>query len=590
MMKRFFTSMLGALAAIWISVSLLAILGFIGIVALVSVAMKESQPKKVTENSILYINLDTDLEEINPALDMASVLYGKDGNVTLLQPAIEAIKKAEKDRRIRGIYIYGGAISAGTASLKSFRDALEHFKETSGKWVIAYGDELTQASYYFCAGADELYLNPEGMVDLHGLSSSIMFYKNLLEKIGVNVQVVKVGTFKSAVEPFILDSISPANRLQVSQYIGTIWNNLATTIADERGMTLQRVNELADSMLLTLPASELVNLGVVDQTLYRHQVEDLLRERVGVERDDDLPLIAITDYYADIKESIFNKSRNKIAVLYAVGAISEDGNEGITSSALVPRILELAENDEVRGMVLRVNSPGGSAYASEQIWEALDQFKKTGKKLYVSMGDYAASGGYYISCGAEKIYASPVTLTGSIGIYGLIPEGKELLKKIGINFSYVNTNANGDFPNLTSPMTEFQKASMQNRVNRGYETFVGRVAEGRHLSVDSVKAIAEGRVWAGATAHEIGLVDELGSLDETIEALAAECGLSHYELDIYPRMNPSFWETFTSMTGSVSETVLRKAMGEQGYEIFRKARRIEELQGIQCIMPDELEF
>lgn len=586
-MKRFFTAMLGSLAAIWISISLLMLLTFLFIVGLVASSLREVSPPQIKDKAILYINLGTALAEINQNANLQSILYGVDENVTLLQPAIKAIEHAETDKRVKGIFIDAEAVSGGVASLKSLHDALQHFKEASGKWVIAYGDQITQGSYYLASTADDLYLNPQGMIDIHGLSASIMYFKGLLEKLGVEVQVLKVGTFKSAVEPYILDSISPANRLQVSQYLGSLWSNLAESMAQSRSLTSERLNEMADSMLITVGAPELVAVGLVDQTLYRHEVEDLLKERINILQDEKLPLISLNDYYADIKESLLDKSRNKVAVLYAVGEISESGNEGITSNKMVPQILSLADDDDVKALVLRVNSPGGSAFASEQIWEALETFKKKGKKFYVSMGDLAASGGYYISCGAEKIYASPVTLTGSIGIFGLIPNVNGLMKEhLGLNISTVSTNSNGDFPNIYEPMTPFQYASMQNMINRGYETFVGRVAEGRDLSVDSVKSIAEGRVWAGSTALEIGLVDELGTLDDAISAVAEEAGLSSYETVYYPRFKSNFWDVFNSLGGNIYDACMRKAMGDQAFELYKKARRAENIEPVLCLMPE----
>lgn len=591
MMKRFFNTMLASLAAIWISISLLVILGFIFTAAIISLAMRESRPPKIEEKSILYLNLGTTISEITPNANLQSVLYGEDENILLLQPAIDAIKKAATDRRIRGIYIDAEAVSGGLASLKSLNEALQEFKNTSGKWILAYGDQITQGSYYLASVADQIFLNPEGMVDIHGLSQTIMFYKGLLEKLGVEVQVLKVGTFKSAVEPYILDSISPANREQMQAYLGSLWNNISHSMASARGLTDERFNEIADSVLLTKSAEEVKNLNIVSQLMYRHEVDDILRERLGLSAEDDLPLIDVMSYYADIKESILDISKNKIAVLYAVGEISETGDEGIVSSRLVPQILKLAQDENVKAMVLRVNSPGGSAFASEQIWEALEQFKATGKKLYVSMGDYAASGGYYISCGADKIYSSPVTLTGSIGIFGLIPEAQGLMKNhLGITTSNVSTNKNGDFPSFYKPMTPFQRASMQQRIERGYATFTGRVAEGRHLSIDSVKSIAEGRVWAGSTALELGLVDELGSLDKVIKDIAEASNLSHYELVFYPRFKSNFWDVFSTLGGSVSEMVMRKAMGDQAYEIYRRARRVENMDPIQSYTELDIEL
>lgn len=587
MMKRFFTAMLGSLAAIWISIILISLLGFIVMAGIIGAAIRDNVPNPVGEKSILYIDLDTYITEVAPNVTMEDFLYGNTDPVLKLQPAIDAIRAAETDRRIKGIFINASIVESGAASLKSLHDALLHFKENSGKWIVAYGEQVSQGAYYVSALSDEFYINPEGMLDIHGLTASVWFYKGLFEKLGIEYEVVKVGTFKSAVEPFILDSISPASRMQMQQYMDAIWNNLSATMAQDRGLTQENINGMADSMLLSVAPAQLVKMGLADQTLYRHEVEENLRSKIGLDADAKLPFVSIDNYYDEMSVKLKPKAKDKIAVLYAQGSISEDGKEGIIANKMVPLILELSRKDEIKAMVLRVNSPGGSAYASEQIWEALEQFKATGKPLYVSMGDYAASGGYYISCGADKIYASPVTLTGSIGIYGLIPNFKGLLNDhLGIHVSHVATNKNSDFPAVTAPMTPFQHAAMQQYVNRGYETFVSRVAHGRDISVDSVKVIAEGRVWAGVTALSIGLVDELGSLNQAIEDIAVKADLTNYDLDIYPRPKEGFWDMFNSLSSDLTSTVMRKAMGEHAYEIYRRAKRMEEVDRMQCVMED----
>lgn len=590
MMKRFFTVMLGSLAAIWISVGLLMLLGIVWLTAMVAGVVKESRPSKVEPNSVLYINLATTVAELNTNADLRGLLEGADEDVLLLQPAIEAINHAVNDHNIRGLFIEAGPVSGGVAALRSLREAVEHFAAQSGKWTIAYGEQITQGSYYVASAADKIYLNPQGMIDIHGLSTQVMFYKGLLDKLGVDIQVLKVGTFKSAVEPYILTEISEANRLQIQEYMNPIWADMTNAMSQSRNISVDELNLLADSILMTKSATELREANLIDGTFYAHEMREELAGRVGVDDPDDLQLVDIADYYESVKGHLNSRSKNKIAVLYAVGEITEQGPGGIASETLVPRIEELAADDEIVGMVLRVNSPGGSAYASEQIWEALQQFKKKGKTLYVSMGDLAASGGYYISCGADKIYASPVTLTGSIGIFGLVPDVKGLLTdKLGVTVGTVSTNANGAFPSVLEPMTPFQREQMQRMINRGYETFVGRCAEGRHVSVDSIKAIAEGRVWAGVTALNIGLVDELGTLDDAVAALASQLNLDKYEVVVYPKFKSNIWDVLASMGSSVGEVAMRKIMGPEAYEIYRRARKLETMEPVQCLMdPVEL--
>ena len=589
MMKRFFTSMLAALAAIWISVPLLCIIALLFIGAIVSIGSSGKENGTPADGSVLYVNLATTLAERPSNPDMQSVIYGIEDEATLLQPTLNAIKQAADDDKIEGIYIDAGPLSGGLASVYTLATAIDDFRNTSGKWVIAYGDNISQASYLVAAGASELYLNPEGMVDIHGLASNITFYKGLLDKLGVEMQVVKVGTFKSAVEPYILTSISDANRLQMQALLDAMWDKVTAHIAGCRGTVKDAVNAWADSMLLTQAPATLVRRNIVDSLLYRHQAEEIIKDRLGISHSKDIPFVPV-DRYSDADSPInkLYRSRNgkEIAVLYAEGAIAESGSSGITSDKLVPQILSLAENKEVAAMVLRVNSPGGSAFASEQIWEALEQFKKAGKPLYVSMGDYAASGGYYISCGADRIFASPVTLTGSIGIYGLIPNFHGLLTDhLGITQSTVSTNSFGAFPDVARPLSPFELASMQNMVNRGYETFVGRCAEGRDMPVDSIKAIAEGRVWDGATALEIGLVDELGTLDQAVEAVAEAAGLSSYTLVEYPDNKPNIWSILIAASRDLDTSVRRSVMGKEAFEVYSEINRISSLKGVQAISP-----
>ena len=581
--------MLAALAAIWISVPLLCIIALLFVGAIVSIGSSGKENGTPADGSVLYINLATTLAERPSNPDMQSVIYGIEEEATLLQPTLNAIRQAADDDKIEGIYIDAGPLSGGLASVYTLATAIDDFRKNSGKWVIAYGDNISQASYLVASGASELYLNPEGMVDIHGLASNITFYKGLLDKLGVEMQVVKVGTFKSAVEPYILTSISDANRLQMQALLDAMWDKVAEHIAGCRDTGKEAVNEWADSMLLTQAPSTLVDRNIVDSLLYRHQAEEIIKDRLGISHSKDLPIVPV-ERYADA-DSPLNKlyrTRNgkEIAVLYAEGTIAESGSSGITSDRLVPQILDLAENKEVAAMVLRVNSPGGSAFASEQIWEALEQFKKAGKPLYVSMGDYAASGGYYISSGADRIFASPVTLTGSIGIYGLIPNFHGLLTDhLGITQSTVSTNSFGAFPDVAKPLSPFELASMQNMVNRGYETFVSRCAQGRDMPVDSIKAIAEGRVWDGATAREIGLVDELGTLDQAVEAVAEAAGLSSYTLVEYPDNKPNIWSILIAASRDLDTSVRRSVMGKEAFELYSEINRLSSLKGVQAISP-----
>ena len=594
MMKNFFTSMLGALAAIWISLGILFILCIFTFTALIASSIKKDGNQKIEENSILYLDLNTTVSEEASLQDFNSILYnGKTDPALLLQPTLTAIENAATDNRIKGIYINAGIVSAGTASAYDLANAIDKFRRESGKWVVAYGETVNQKSYLISSGASEFFINPEGMIQIEGLTGTVMFYTGLLEKLGVGIQVFKVGTFKSAVEPFMLKEISPANRMQMEQYMGSLWDTISEHIASERGITRLDVNNLADSLVMTYSGKELVQARLADATMYLHEVEDHLRGLVGVDKEKPLPLIGVSDYYEGMNRNrLVEKDNDDIVVLYATGDITTSDREGIASDRLVPIILKLAERKKLKGMVLRVNSPGGSAYASEQIWEALEVFKESGKSLYVSMGDYAASGGYYISCGADRIFASPVTLTGSIGIFGIVPNVKGLLNNhLGITVSTVTTNANGSFPPIYEPLNSFEQAAMQRMINRGYETFVGRCADGRHMSVDSIKEIAEGRVWAAPKALEIGLVDQLGNLDDAVEALADELGLTDYKLGVLPEPKLSMFDYLISALQNMDQVRIENAIGPQAFEYYQKLKKIEEMERVQCRMEEvEIEF
>lgn len=571
--------MLGSMAAVWLSAALFVIIGTVSMIVLLS---GRNVKVSVSDNSVLVVNLTGVVEERPVQTDMMDELYGSAEKVSPLNRMVNGIRAAKDDDRIEGIFIQAQGISAGVASLEAIQEALADFKE-SGKWIVAYGDTYAQSDYYLASIADELYVNPVGSVDIHGLAATTIFFKGLLDKVGVEMQVVKVGQFKSAVEPFIRTDMSEPSRLQQQVFLDNIWKDLSATIASNRGVPATKVNEWADSLVVCDSPEYCVKQKIVDRTCYRHQVLDLLKEKCGQNTDDELNAVNVLDYaeVADIPHT--GSNRDRIAVLYACGDITESADDGIASDRMVPQILELAENDNIRGMVLRVNSGGGSAFASEQIWEALRQFQDTGKRLYVSMGDYAASGGYYISCGASRIYAYPGTLTGSIGIFGLIPCAKGLLNEhLGITTDIVSTNANGGFLSLDKPMTPSQAARLQSEIERGYETFVSRCAAGRDMSVDSIKAIAEGRVWDGGQALKLGLVDKLGGLDMAVTDLAAELNLSKYQVVEYPRQDMTFWELLVEQE-NLQRRAIEARLGDS-YQIYEEASKLLNMSRQQCRM------
>ena len=580
-MKNFFLSLLGALAAIWLS-ALIGFFIFAMIVGgIVASSFSSDTPAKVEKHSILHLTLEGMMEDRESPREFSMAMFNDEYTEPMsLEVLGRVIRQAANDDNIEGIFLDCKGLEAGMAQIEALSKVIKEFKE-SGKWIYSYSDGYAQGDYILASVSDTIFLNPVGMVDIHGLQSQVLFFKNLLDKLGVEMQVVKVGTYKSAVEPFILDHMSEANHEQISLFLNQIWGRFANEIAENRSVTVEQVNTWANSSLFAAAAEKLVEEKVVDRLVYRREIDDILAK---LSHDDEPRLISYTDY-AKSNPAKQKKHQHEIAVLYALGDITESDKTGIASERLVPEIIKLAKDDDVEGLVLRVNSGGGSAFASEQIWEALEYFKSTGKPFYVSMGDYAASGGYYISCGAEKIYAEPVTLTGSIGIFGLIPNLKGLITdKIGINMASVSTNS-GDLPTLFAPMTPQQRAAMQSSVDRGYELFTSRCAEGRHTTVDSIKAIAEGRVWDGMTAQKIGLVDELGGLDEAVAALALKLGYSkgEYYTTAYPDVKLEWWEEIYKMSGNIRASIIDSHLGD-AKEYYDAMREFENWDNVQARM------
>lgn len=545
--------MLGTMAGMWISVILGFFCLFMLIGAIVGSSARDSGVK-VEKHSILFFDLSGEVIERSQAKSLMQLLQEEQSSAPTLQEMIAALRLAKDDSKIEGLYLQCNGAAMGSASREELLQAIADFKD-SGKWIYAYSDTYTQGDYIIATTADHLVLNPQGSVDVHGLGGTTPFFKGLLDKLGVKMQIFKVGTFKSAVEPFMLDKMSEPARMQMQQYCDTIWLAAATTIADNRDLPLSRVNELATQLIATRTGETFVEDKLVDRLDYRRVSVNTLKELSGIDSDAALRLISPADYLST-KQSVidFGANRDHIAVLFAVGDIVDSGKEGIVGPDMVDRIVSLADDDHVLGMVFRVNSPGGSAFASEQIWEALQYFKSKNKKLYVSMGDYAASGGYYISCGADKIFADRTTITGSIGVFGMVPDLSGLVTdKFGISFSTVETNPNAAPATVLEPLTDAQKTAIQQSVENIYDLFTTRVAEGRHMSQDSVKAIAEGRVWIGSRAIQIGLVDEIGSLRDAIAAMVDNYDISDDAVRAYPEIKEKIWEQILRESGGLEE-------------------------------------
>lgn len=536
--------MLGTMAGLWLSFLLFFVVLFAGLAAYLAKSLG-SADTDTTPKHILYIDLSGSIPERAPELSLQDLMNIENIGTETFSDILTALSLAAKDKEIHGIVINCGGSELGMASRGELVEALKKFKEESdGKWILAYADNYTQGDYYVASVADEINLNPIGSVDIHGLASNTLFFKNLLDKIGVEMQVVKVGSYKSAVEPFIRTDMSAPSREQTTVFLSQIWKHIAGQIADNRSTDLKDVNDWADSLSMTWDATTYVDLGIVDWLRYRADFDDFIREKENLDATDKLPYVTPAKYLSSDKlAELGEMSKKHIAVYYAIGDIVDSGDGGIVGSKVVSDINKLRDDENVLGMVLRVNSGGGSAFASEQIWYAVCSFQSTGKPVYVSMGDYAASGGYYISCSADSIFADPATLTGSIGIFGLIPNAHKLLTdKIGISFDLVETNPGANIPVGYKPMSPRQYAAMQSYVERGYDLFTSRVAEGRNIPQDSVKAIGGGRVWDGMSALKIGLVDTIGGLNNALSALADKLGIDADKYVAYPTTEEKWYD------------------------------------------------
>lgn len=560
MLKRFLLNSLSSFVGTWIAILLFGIVCVLTIIGIGVRLGSASVGNGVGRNSVLTLDLSGLIEEReeNIVPDYSMLLSGKMEKPQTLEVIAKALREAAVNKNIKGLYIKCGAVAASPATLNAIRNEVSEFKK-SGKKVYAYGDVLMSGAYYVASVADSVFINPYGSVEMSGLSSTSLYMKGLFEKVGISWQVVKVGTFKSAVEPYIMDEMSEPAKAQLDTLFGNMWGYMRERICENRKkLTPEKIDSLINVVSITFaPVEDAVGSGLVDKAVYERTMDGRIASMVGVDKDD-INFVSPTDLIIENAFEINPGGKNRIAVLYASGEIVDGSPTGINYEQLVPIITDLADDEDVKGLVLRVNSPGGSAFGSDQIGEALDYFKSKGKPLSVSMGDYAASGGYWISCGADVIYADPLTITGSIGIFGLIPNGEVLLEKIGVNPQYAGTNPSANFPTLFKPMDERQLDVVQQNVERGYDRFINRVATGRKMSEQKVRAIAEGRVWDAIKAKELGLVDYLGSLEDAIAWTAKKASVSdNYNLVVYPVLKPSIWNmivdggTFEKMAAGI---------------------------------------
>ena len=589
-MKDFLKFTLATVTGIILSSIVLFIIGMVTLFGIVSTADTETIVKK---NSVMMLDLNGVLVERTQEspLGILSQLFSDDSNTYGLDDILSSIKKAKENENIKGIYLQASMLGTSYASLQEIRNALLDFKE-SGKFIIAYGDSYTQGLYYLSSVADKVLLNPKGMIEWKGIASAPLFYKDLLQKIGVEMQVFKVGTYKSAVEPFISTEMSPANREQVTAFINSIWGQVTEGVSASRSLPVDSLNALADRMLMFYPAEESVQCGLADTLIYRNDVRDYLKQWAELKEDDRLPILGLSDMINVKKNTPKDKSGNIVAVYYASGEItdysgSSASEEGIVGTKVIRDLRKLKENDDVKVVVLRVNSPGGSAFASEQICHAVKELK-TKKPVIVSMGDYAASGGYYMSCMADTIVAEPTTLTGSIGVFGMIPNLKGLSEKVGLTFDVVKTNKFADLGVIMRPFNQDEKALIQMSVAQSYDTFISRCAEGRHMTKEAIEKVGEGRVWTGEMAKELGLVDVLGGIDTALEIAVRKAGIEGYTVVSYPAKQDLLSSLLnTKPTNYVESQILKSKLGEY-YQQFGMLKNLKERSMIQARIPFEL--
>ncbi len=584
-MKGFFKQVLATIVGL---IAFGAIVSIMGIMSVVGMIASGQATQKVNDNSVLVLNLSGVIEEQGQE-NILGQLTGNTVNNLGLDNLLSAIKKAKDNDNIKGIYIEAGVLQAGYATMQEIRNALLDFKK-KGKWIVTYADTYSQGTYYIATVADKIYLNPKGMIDWHGLGAQPQFYKDLMAKFGVRYQVVKVGTYKSFTETYTEDRMSDANRTQVSAYINGTWNNICKAVSESRNISTDSLNAYADRMITFEPAENILKYKMVDGLIYADQVKDEIKKLLKIGKDKKINQLGLSEI-ANVKGT--KSTGEEIAVYYAYGSIVQSAGASLFSqghSIVGPDVCkdleDLMNDDNVKAVVIRINSGGGDAYASEQLWHQMVELKKK-KPVVVSMGDYAASGAYYMSCPANWIVAQPNTLTGSIGIFAAIPDMSGLItQKLGVKFDEVKTNRNSTFGNVMArPFNDEELGYLQGYVNRGYQLFRQRVADGRHQKTEDIEKIAQGRVWLGSDALKIKLVDQLGGLNQAIEKAASLAKLKEYHTKNYPAV-PSWTEQFMASVGRKSylDEQLRLTLGDL-YEPFIMLRNMNKREVLQARIP-----
>ncbi len=582
--KRVLSTVTGIFVFLFICFALLILIGLL-------TGSSSDEKIIVKDNSVLDLKLDFPIKDYAGKTVFKQYNFLNENKKDGLFNIIDAIKYAATDDKIKGISIDNNFIQAGFSQTKAIRDALLEFKK-SDKFIVAYADVYSQKDYYLSSVADTIYMNPVGMMEFNGLSTERLYYKDFQEKSGIKMEVIRLGKYKSAVEPFLENEMSDNNREQIEVYLNGIWSEVKKEISVSRNVSVDRLNTIADS-LLSRTANLAKSSKLIDRVAYHDEYESGLRHAINIEASKEIKTISIKDYAIHTANQIMKKtSSNKVAVIYAEGEIIYgEGDEDRVGQGAMNRSLKKArEDDKIKAVVIRINSPGGSALASELIWREIELTKKV-KPVIVSMGDLAASGGYYIACNADKIIAEPTTITGSIGVFGMLPNVKGLADKWGINAEQVTTNKNSIPYSFFEPMNEEQEAFIKEGINDIYELFTNRVADGRGMTQDDVKAIAQGRVWTGVDALSNGLIDELGGLELALKYAAEAAEIEDYKIKEFPVFEKDLDKVLQSFgLAKAKEDILKEELGEANYKVLKEIKSMSEQKGVQLLFPFNTEI
>ena len=592
-MRNFLKMLIASILGVFIAMFLVWILTIGILVGMLSSLGSSKTIYQLSDNTVLRLDLEGSITERETS-ELVSGLFGSSEKSIGLDDILKAIQTAKENDKIIGIYVKIGILSAGTATLEPIRNAFIDFKE-SGKFVVAYGDYYTQNAYYLASVADKVIMNPQGMLMFRGMFANLQFSKGLFDKLGINFEVFRVGTFKSAIEPLTETQMSEANREQTMSYVNCIWSHLLAGISESRGISVENLNMYADEYMTFSDPEKSVEYKLMDALMYAPDVTDYIKELAGAYEIKYATVANINS----VPARNFRIAKDRIAVLYAEGPIMHGKNRGlgplmgdnvITDDEYVRELIRLKDDQNVKAVVFRINSGGGSAYASEQIWRAVMELKEE-KPVIVSMGDVAASGGYYIACGADMIFAEPTTITGSIGVFGVFPEGVELHRKIGLTFDGIKTNKHSDLEAMSAiakvkPFSDDERMILQGYVNRVYDVFLTRCADGRSKTIEEIDAVGQGRVWTGRQAFQIGLIDRLGGLEDAIKIAAERAELTDYDVDSYPRIKDTFTRLMEELTGGgVKASLIRSFLGDDVYRQYLIAnKKVTPLDFVQAVI------